>query len=40
MKSWKSLNFGRIRPWAVELAALELLKFFHRLIMGKILLAL
>ena len=40
MKSWTSLKFGTIRLWAAELAALEHLKKFHRLIMWKILLEL
>ena len=35
-----SLNFSQIRPRTAELAALERLKNSHRLIMGKILLAL
>ena len=34
------MNFSQIRPRTAELAALERLKNFHRLIMGKILLAL
>ena len=38
--SQKSSNFSQILPRTAELAALELLKKSHRLIMGKILLAL
>ena len=26
MKAWMSCNFGRITPWAAELAALECVK--------------
>ena len=35
MRAWMNSNFGRIRPWTIELAALERMKKFHRLIMGK-----
>ena len=40
IKDWMSLNFGGILPLTAELAALERLKKSHRLIRGKILLAL
>ena len=35
IKSRTSSNFGQIRPMTTELAALERLKIFHRLTMGK-----
>ena len=35
IKSRTSTNFGQIRPLTMEIAALECLKSFHRLIMGK-----
>ena len=40
IKPWTSSNFGLIQPQTADLAALEHLKKFHRLITGKILLAL
>ena len=35
--SWMDSNFGQIRLWTVELAALERLENPHRLIMGEML---
>ena len=35
MRAWMSSKFGQIRPRTTELAALELIKKSHRLIMGK-----
>ena len=37
IKSRMGLKFGEIRPWTVELAALSVWKFPHRLIMGDLL---
>ena len=37
IKALMILKFGQIRPWTVELAALERLKYPHRLIMGEML---
>ena len=38
MKALMGPKFSQIRPWTVELAALERLKNPHRLIMGEMLL--
>ena len=35
IKAKMGLKFGQIRPWTMELAALERLKNLHRLIMGE-----
>ena len=37
IKAKMDLRFGQIRPWTVELAALQGLKNHHRLIMGEML---
>ena len=35
MNSLMGLKFGKIRPWTVELAALERLENLHTIIMGE-----
>ena len=37
IKAKMGLKFGQIRPWTMELAALERLKSLHRLITGEML---